>query len=289
MVEISLIGASVLALVIIAIPTFKDIWYSYDVPGGAEGRRLRGHGDRLPVVVQVRLPERDRPDDRPDGQDRQRAVLGRERARDPGGPPGADQPADGGRHPQLLDPQARGQGGHDAEPREPPLGPGRQAGVFLGAVRRVLRRVPCGHALPGDRARAEGIQRLAERADGAGPQGRGRGGGRREARRRSSPSYRTFTPQRGRLLGRSSTPSPLESWRAQQQPPARRGPRADRQGPPALQRQDLRHLPHDPRRRLHRRGRAGADPRRRPLDDRRRASSRTTATSSTAGSTPRTR
>jgi cytochrome c oxidase subunit 2 len=32
MVEISLIGASVLALVIIAIPTFKEIWYSYDVP-----------------------------------------------------------------------------------------------------------------------------------------------------------------------------------------------------------------------------------------------------------------
>jgi cytochrome c oxidase subunit 2 len=32
LVEISLIGASVLALVIIAIPTLKEIWYSYDVP-----------------------------------------------------------------------------------------------------------------------------------------------------------------------------------------------------------------------------------------------------------------
>jgi cytochrome c oxidase subunit 2 len=32
MVEISLIGASVLSLVIIAIPTFREIWYSYDVP-----------------------------------------------------------------------------------------------------------------------------------------------------------------------------------------------------------------------------------------------------------------
>jgi cytochrome c oxidase subunit 2 len=32
MVEISLIGASVLSLVVIAIPTFKEIWYSYDVP-----------------------------------------------------------------------------------------------------------------------------------------------------------------------------------------------------------------------------------------------------------------
>ncbi len=32
LVEISLIGASVLSLVIIAIPTFKEIWYSYDVP-----------------------------------------------------------------------------------------------------------------------------------------------------------------------------------------------------------------------------------------------------------------
>jgi cytochrome c oxidase subunit 2 len=32
MVEISLIGASVLSLVIIAIPTLREIWYSYDVP-----------------------------------------------------------------------------------------------------------------------------------------------------------------------------------------------------------------------------------------------------------------
>jgi cytochrome c oxidase subunit 2 len=34
MVEISLIGASVLALVVIAVPTLKEIWYSYDVPVG---------------------------------------------------------------------------------------------------------------------------------------------------------------------------------------------------------------------------------------------------------------
>jgi cytochrome c oxidase subunit 2 len=32
LVEISLIGASVLSLVIIAIPTLREIWYSYDVP-----------------------------------------------------------------------------------------------------------------------------------------------------------------------------------------------------------------------------------------------------------------
>ncbi|MGH7994975.1 MAG: cytochrome c oxidase subunit II, partial [Opitutaceae bacterium] len=32
LVEVSLIGASVLALVIIAVPTLKDIWYTYDVP-----------------------------------------------------------------------------------------------------------------------------------------------------------------------------------------------------------------------------------------------------------------
>ena len=32
MVEVSLIGASVFALVIIAIPTLKGIWYTYDVP-----------------------------------------------------------------------------------------------------------------------------------------------------------------------------------------------------------------------------------------------------------------
>lgn len=33
LVELGLIGASVLALVIIAIPTLKNIWYTYDVPG----------------------------------------------------------------------------------------------------------------------------------------------------------------------------------------------------------------------------------------------------------------
>jgi cytochrome c oxidase subunit 2 len=32
MIEISLIGVSVLALVIIAVPTFREIWYTYDVP-----------------------------------------------------------------------------------------------------------------------------------------------------------------------------------------------------------------------------------------------------------------
>ncbi len=32
LVEMSLIGASVLALVVIAIPTLKEIWYSYDLP-----------------------------------------------------------------------------------------------------------------------------------------------------------------------------------------------------------------------------------------------------------------
>lgn len=34
MVEIALIGASVFALVIIAVPTLKAIWYTYDIPGG---------------------------------------------------------------------------------------------------------------------------------------------------------------------------------------------------------------------------------------------------------------
>ena len=37
MVEMSLIGASVLALVIIAIPTLKNIWYTYDVPEAEKG------------------------------------------------------------------------------------------------------------------------------------------------------------------------------------------------------------------------------------------------------------
>ncbi len=38
LIELGLIGASVLALVIIAIPTLKNIWYTYDVPG-AENRQ----------------------------------------------------------------------------------------------------------------------------------------------------------------------------------------------------------------------------------------------------------
>src|SRR5436305_8772695 len=33
LIELGLIGASVLALVIIAIPTLKAIWYTYEVPG----------------------------------------------------------------------------------------------------------------------------------------------------------------------------------------------------------------------------------------------------------------
>ncbi|MCX6951387.1 MAG: cytochrome c oxidase subunit II [Verrucomicrobia bacterium] len=35
LVEIGLIAASIFALVIIAVPTLKAIWYTYDVPGGA--------------------------------------------------------------------------------------------------------------------------------------------------------------------------------------------------------------------------------------------------------------
>jgi cytochrome c oxidase subunit II len=38
LVELSLIGASVLALVIIAIPTLRVVWYSYDVPEGERER-----------------------------------------------------------------------------------------------------------------------------------------------------------------------------------------------------------------------------------------------------------
>ncbi len=38
LVEIGLIAASVFALVIIAIPTLKAIWYTYDVPGRREGQ-----------------------------------------------------------------------------------------------------------------------------------------------------------------------------------------------------------------------------------------------------------
>ena len=52
-----------------------------------------------------------------DGQARQRPADDGQRARDPGGPAGPHQPAHGRRHPQLLGPQARRQGGHGAQPR----------------------------------------------------------------------------------------------------------------------------------------------------------------------------
>ena len=40
LIELSLIGASVLALVIIAVPTLKSIWYTFDVPGGETREKL---------------------------------------------------------------------------------------------------------------------------------------------------------------------------------------------------------------------------------------------------------
>ena len=42
MVEIGLIAASVFALVIIAVPTLKAIWYTYDVPNGETRAKLDG-------------------------------------------------------------------------------------------------------------------------------------------------------------------------------------------------------------------------------------------------------
>jgi cytochrome c oxidase subunit 2 len=40
LVELGLIGASVLALVIIAIPTLKNIWFTFDVPGATSREKL---------------------------------------------------------------------------------------------------------------------------------------------------------------------------------------------------------------------------------------------------------
>ena len=57
-IELGLIGASVFALVIIAVPTLRDIWYTYDVPAADKANAYRGDRHRLPMVVQVRLPQR---------------------------------------------------------------------------------------------------------------------------------------------------------------------------------------------------------------------------------------
>ena len=58
LVEVGLIGGSVLALVIIAFPTLKSIRYTYDIPSRTKGRSLRGDGDRRAMVVQVRVSQR---------------------------------------------------------------------------------------------------------------------------------------------------------------------------------------------------------------------------------------
>ncbi len=51
LVEIGLIAASVLALVVIAIPTVKEIWYTHDVPGADSRAKLEMYasGGQLPA------------------------------------------------------------------------------------------------------------------------------------------------------------------------------------------------------------------------------------------------
>src|ERR1019366_6337884 len=182
MVEVGLIGASIFALVIIAVPTLKGIWYSYDVPEDEKANayeitatgyqwwfKFEYPGETAQTVDMTGKPAsaplttgnelvipagRAGPPREQAGQPGERAPDDGQRARDPGGAARADQPAHGRCHPQLLDPQARGEGRHDPQPREPPLGRGRQARLLLGAVRRVLRGVPRGHALQGRRDRA---------------------------------------------------------------------------------------------------------------------------------------
>ena len=140
---------------------------------------------------------------------------------------------------------------------------GRQAGVFLGAVRRVLRRVPRRHALPRDRARAPGVQRLAQRPDGCPPAGWPRRPARASPRRSSPPTAPSAATRPGyhgqvRRVTRSTRGAP-SSCR-----PADEDPALIARGRELFAVEDLQELPHDPRRRLHRGRRAGAHPRRRP-------------------------
>jgi cytochrome c oxidase subunit II len=116
LVELSLIGASVLALVIIAVPTLRAIWYSYDVP---ESERANAY-----EVVATGYQwwfRFDYPAEQIEGG--RRSDHG-QRTRDPGGPTGAHQSAHGGCHPFVLGAEAGGQGRHDPQPRQPPLAAG---------------------------------------------------------------------------------------------------------------------------------------------------------------------
>jgi cytochrome c oxidase subunit II len=62
---------------------------------------------------------------------------------------------------------------------------------------------------------------------------------------------------------------PLDAWRAKQKPEKGEDPALIAKGRELFRRRPVQ-LPHDPRRRRHRGGGPGADPRGRPLDDRRR-------------------
>ena len=104
----------------------KGIWYTHDVPDAEKSERLRGHRDRLPVVVQVRISRASRSQDVGHAGHEQRARHSRR-------PAGPRQSAHDRRHPLLLGPEARRQGGHDPEPRELPLAARRTSPVISGA------------------------------------------------------------------------------------------------------------------------------------------------------------
>ena len=83
MVEVSLIGASVFALVIIAIPTLKGIWYTYDVPEAEKANAYEVTATGYQWWFKFDYPNENGADARPDGQAGQRRPLDRQRARDP--------------------------------------------------------------------------------------------------------------------------------------------------------------------------------------------------------------
>ena len=137
LVEVGLIGGSVLALVIIAIPTLKAIWYTYDVPVESKADSYEVTATGYQWWFKFVYPSEQIPG-------AGTLTTGNELVI-PARPPRPHQSAVDGRDAQLLGSEIGRQGGHDPEPSESSLARVRQTGLFLGPMRGVLRRVPCCH------------------------------------------------------------------------------------------------------------------------------------------------
>ena len=168
LIELSLIGASVLALVIIAVPTLKAIWYTYDVPVEEKANAYEVTATGYQWWFHFEYPNEQIKGAGP-------LIVANELVIPAGRPVRVNLRSTDVIHSFWIPKLA---GKVDMIPNRGNFLwlKADTARLFLGPVRRVLRRFACRHALPRDRARAEGIQRLAQPADGARPHRRPRAG-----------------------------------------------------------------------------------------------------------------